>query len=113
MIALLLAIIPYSPIIETQCDVYEVNRVYNDDAQIVLTQRIAWRLPDVLGWRIVHRRDCRLDSRRVLFWDGKDGPVLRVIRFNSRVESHTNYDPEMDARNELPEAERRGLGEKP
>lgn len=110
MIALLLAIIPYSPVVQTQTDVYEYNRIYSDDGTVALTQRIFHDVPDVLGWRMVKRPDCRLDANRVLFFDGD---VLRLIRFGSRVDSHTNYDPEMEARRELPEADRRGIGSKP
>jgi hypothetical protein len=110
MIALLLAIIPYSPVIETQVDLYEYNRIYSDDGTVALTQRIFHDIPEVLGWRMVKRPDCRLDSNRVLFFDGD---VLRLIRYGSRVDSHTNYDPEMDARQVLSPEHRRELGAKP
>ena len=117
--AILLTIIPYSPIIEDRVSVYEVNHFYDDAGQPIFTQRIFYEWSDeaerynVVAWRMVKRDAPMSRDRQVVFFDYGDGGGLRRIRFASFMESWTQYDPELLERERLPSHQRKGLSERP
>ena len=112
--ALLLALQPYSPVIETSVTTYELNHYYDDAGQLVFTQRIFYDDDNVLAWRMERRPAIRLRDRSYAFVEGVDGAIgLRRIRCQSVMETWTLYDVELKAREKLPQEFRRGLGNIP
>ena len=108
--AIILSIVPYSPIIEDRVCVYELNHFYDDDGNQVFTQRI-WYDDDgmVIDWRMV-KRDGWRGANGLLFWD-KDG--LRRVKAISEIETWSQVDYELHARTILPQTQRRELSKRP
>lgn len=114
--AILLAIIPYSPIIHDDVCVFEVNHVCDPiTGKPGLDQLICWdECGHVIGWRMLHRRPLILGHKRFLHISfGSDGPTLRFFRATSSYESWSYYDPELADRSQLPVAKRKELSTRP
>ena len=116
MLTILLLIIPYSPVIENQVAVYELNHFYGEDGKHVFSQHIFWDHDGgVIGWRI-SKRDAPVSCRQSLvFHDGvdEDSGMMRRIRFDSYIQSWTQFDREMINREVVPRASRKELSNRP
>lgn len=87
--------------------VVETNHFYNEDGVKVFDQLIAWDWCNdaerfqVRAWRLwrplhaVHAAEWK----GVIIW--MDGEKLRVLKYGSRRESWTQYDPELNERQTL------------
>jgi len=121
----LVGAVPVELTLTEAVDFAEVNHFYDDVGRHVFDQVIfsdwnaelgceevrAWRL--VKNPHLVPRRDWAGGGYRATFWDGER---LRDIRLRAVRESWTQYDPELEARNQLPKERRKGLlhdGQKP
>ena len=100
-------------------DVIEVNRIYGDNCRIVLEQVIFWRWSAwddhyrVAEWRML--RCCgqpEYDRRRgcwvLRWWDERDR-VRRIVTAWDVRRTQTNYDPEIEDREHLPQSARVGF----
>ena len=91
----------------------EVNRFYNEQGSLIFTQLI-WLDESgvVIAWRLVKTPSMlpALDRPRgeyVVTWH--DGEVLREVRSRSLKETWTQYDPEVQQRDVVPQCRRREL----
>lgn len=110
MFAILLAIIPFSPVIEDHVTTYEINHFYDDAGVHVFSQRIFYDDDGmVIDWRMI-KRPTMHTPKGWLFWD-KDG--LRRVSAKSEIETWTQIDRELLTRAILPLALRKGLGNRP
>lgn len=123
--ALLLAvlcILPRSPVIETRCDVIELNHFYDENGRHIFDQLIYWDWCDVAcrfqvrAWRMLKSRSQWpiLDRRRggyVARWF--DGERLREVRARAFRETWTQHDPELLEREILSNEHRLELGGRP
>ena len=91
--------------IRDDVDRVEVNHVYNGDGEKILTQAIFWEFRNgvwiVRDWKMLtsDRQHPRRDVRKGVFrmmWD--DGGTMRDVRAKIRIETHTQYDPELKQR---------------
>jgi hypothetical protein len=109
---------PQAEPVRDRCDAVEVNHFYDDEGRPVFTQLIlvdrnaqgGW---DVVAWRMVKSPDQwpQADHMRggyVIVW--QDGDYFREVRTPFMAESFTQFDPELAAREWLPDNQRRGLG---
>lgn len=122
---LLIAAIPYSDVVRDECDVLELNHFYTGEGKLVFSQWIffTWNESksrhDVVEWAMAKGRtmDADTDNLRAMVRPMKDGwrlrfshaGVSREIMATSFREIHTQYDREVDERENLPKEKRRGL----
>lgn len=124
MISLVLAVVciadvPRLPVEESRVDVLEVNHYYDPNtADLRFVQLIGWDWCNKNGmvchwWRMIRNpaRQPRSDASRpgvfvATFVD--DGKLVRV-RARCCIETHTQFDPEIDNRRVFPQWRRRGL----
>lgn len=110
-VAILLATIPYSPVIHDRVCVAELNHFYDDEGHHVFDQRIFYDADGmVIGWRMVKRPTTWMGEGDWLFWD-KDG--LRRVKAVSEIETWSQVDRELEARSILQPSDRRELGSRP
>lgn len=99
-------------------DRVEVNHFYDDQARLVFRQLIFWDWNaedsrfDVVAWRLLKGQTEPRQTMRGVDWEWRDfkrpGHLRRVVA-PIFLRTWTQYDPEVANRDELPEAERRGL----
>lgn len=117
---LLLATIPFSPVVEDAVDRVEHNTVFEipdvhplvkPKVKVHFKQWIFWVYdPAEHDWRVVAWRMDKTPhvwSRGVLLFF--DGDVLRRVKHHAMMRSETTYDPELLDREKLPQEMRRGL----
>jgi len=109
---LLLAIIPHDPVVRDQADICEVERVYDNDGELIFTQQI-WRdfnpltcRNEIVAWRMVRHAEQLPQNGVSVFWDGD---CLRRVEAKQVVYTWDQYDAEVSERNILPPDARRGL----
>lgn len=127
MNAILLSCVLIQPVtsgaVEQRVDVLWVEHLHSEAGDRIFSQLIFldepevipgnYLSPEVVSWRIVNRqelvpvRDHRRGGYYVLF---HDGCVLRLVRARSFRESWSQTDSELEARERLPQCQRRGLG---
>lgn len=98
-----------------ECDVVELNRFYNDDAQPIFFQLIGWDFErdgkeHVAFWRMnTNPRTDRVvgGGYRSTFFDDSVGKV--VVYSQSYRETHTQHDPELQDRSFRAKEARRGI----
>lgn len=105
-----------SPLVDS-CDCIEINHVYDMHGRLVLSQIIAldWNHDaeryDVRAWRLLKQPDrmypIRSNHGYTSIWH--DGENLRVLHARTRLETWLQYDPEIKAREVLPQSRRKGL----
>ena len=104
------------PVVETRTDVIELNHFFDENGKLVFDQVIAWDWCNcaerfqVRAWRLWRPSKPVAASERkgvIIFVDGE---TLRRVRYGSRRESWTQYDPELFDRQILPSEERRDFG---
>jgi hypothetical protein len=109
---------PQAEPVRDRCDAIEVNHFYDDEGRPVFTQLIlvdrnaqgGW---DVVAWRMVKSPATQSRSRPARDqWPqaDQDGDYFREVRTPFMAESFTQFDPELAAREWLPDNQRRGLG---
>lgn len=116
---MLLSAIPHEAAVRDYVDLIEINHFYDEQGRLVFTQAIFyhWDLCDaskktVIAWRIVNdrRQLPRYDHIAGVYrciW--QDGEVIRNIETLAVVETWTQYDVELLAREDLPKEHRREL----
>lgn len=114
----LLLILPLSPVARDQCDLVEVNHLYDDQGRHVFDQVIWYDWSSaherymVRDWRLlkspeqIPERDWQHGGYTVRW---QDGECLRRVWAASYRETWTQHDPELSERDVLPKCERRGL----
>lgn len=116
--ALLLAIVPYDPVIRDSAPAAEQNHYYDDNANLVFTQLIVYDWPDgehVWFWSMWNDGEKRPKVRLQKDFEGgwrirfDDGQNLREIWTSSYQETHTQHDRELLDREHLPKEKRRPL----
>ncbi len=112
------AMVPATPLVRDRVDAIELNHVYDSDGRLVLRQFIFWDWHDgdgqfrVVAWRLFNEgqplpwRDLSRGGY-VLLW--RDGQVLRWIEADAFHETWTQYDREIEDRQQLSQDRRRGL----
>lgn len=100
----------FEPLVVTDTvEVLEHNRFYDEQGALVFEQAIFKDFDgerfQVRDWRLVKPGFVMLPTGAT-FWDGDS---LRRVRAKQVVNSFTQYDPELTARETLPTTERRGL----
>lgn len=115
---LLLAIVPYDPVIRDSAPAAEKNHFYDDNGNLVFTQLIVYDWPDaeyVWFWAMWNDGDRRPKVHATRDFEGgwrirfDDGQNLREIWTSSFIETHTQYDKELLNRELLPKEQRRPL----
>lgn len=116
-LALILGVLPQTPIAQDRVAVIELNHVYDFEGKYVLGQFVfyGWRGEElhVRAWRLLKDHEQtrpRRDFVRgdwVLLWT--DGNVLREVRAASYRESWTQHDRERTERDRLPMEDRHAL----
>lgn len=114
MWALLLAIVPFDPVIRERASRLETNSLYDDNGSIVFTQIIAWsEYPDgehVFMWVMMKEQVQPVQRvRGGYFFSFDDGRNLREIWSLSHSETWEQFDPELADRSQLPVEKRRQL----
>lgn len=113
---LLLALVPMSDIVTDRVDVIELNFVYDERCQKVLSQWIFWnwceadRRHRVVAWSMRRKGESATatsDGWRLRFTD-RCG-VQREVTATSYREIHSQWDRELDDRSVLPVESRKGL----
>lgn len=122
LLTVVISMVPVDSVVRDTVDLIEVNHVYDDRGRLVLQQVIFWDWHadrgrfHVVAWRMLRetgqipRRDWQQDDYFCLWYDGD---VLREVRAPSRSETWTQFDPELDDRQELPRSLRRKLSGEP
>jgi hypothetical protein len=117
---LLFGLVPLAPVVEDRADVIEVNRYYDQDGRQVFVQVIFWdwRAGEgayrVFAWRMLKTAE---QIPVYDWWRGcyvtqfLDQNVLRSVRAAGARDTWTQYDPELDDRQFLPQHARRGLAD--
>ena len=110
-----LCIVPQSTVLRESVDAIERNYLYNEHGQLVFEQCIFCDVIDgeeqVVAWRLI--KDPAIVPKRD--WQGgyvatwMDADTVRQVRTGSVRETFTQYDPELLAREKLPNEKRRGL----
>lgn len=115
---LLFSIIPLNEPIVDQVDLIEINKVYNIEGKVTLSQAIYYNWSEndgrhqVVDWRFVKSEDCLIikdwntDRHKQIF---KDGKYIRKIISKRFIKSESIKDPEAEERNYLPTIERKRL----
>lgn len=108
------------PVVDT-CTVIELNNYFDGDGKLVLTQFIFWTWEPgsadfhVIDWRLVKEGPweaswhAESESWRLTWFDNE---TLRSVRAKGRggfMETWTQFDPELAAREKLPSDRRRKL----
>lgn len=107
ILALLLSIVPYSPVIESQAETCEINHLYDDNGRHIFDQLIFLdKDSQVMGWRLFKRGTQMPNGGIAVHYDG----MARVIRYRVLHETWRQYDPEVEDRRVLPMDQRVGLG---
>lgn len=114
---LTLLMIPVDHAVEDRCSLIEHNTVYDGDGDICLAQMIFWDWDDgqerfqVVAWRLwkTSQRPTKLHHVNEVELLFHDGDLLRRVRADSFIETHTQFDREMRERGLLPEHQRREL----
>lgn len=108
---LLLALLPLEMPVRDTCDVIEVNHFHDEQGRHVFDQAIFWSFNrstcryEVRDWRLLKSPHAYPGSDRMLWLDGE---TFREVR-GRRMESWTQYDPELIERATLPKEQRREL----
>jgi hypothetical protein len=110
-----LCVVPQSTVLRESVNAIERNYLYNEHGQLVFEQVIFCDIVDgeeqVVAWRLI--KDPAIVPKRD--WQGGwvatwvDADIVRQVRTGSVRESWTQYDPELIAREKLPNEKRRGL----
>jgi hypothetical protein len=110
-----LCIVPQSTVLRESVDAIERNFFYDEEGRLVFEQCIFCDIVDgeeqVVAWRLI--KDPAIVPKRD--WSGgwvatrMDADTVRQVRTGSVRESWTQYDPELVAREKLPNEKRRGL----
>lgn len=92
-------------------DTIERNFFYDEHGRLVFEQIIGWHKDHVRFW-VLANREKRIElqevrGRHVLWFD--DGAIFREIWSLSFYESHTQWDPELADRDQLPKEKRQPL----
>lgn len=110
---LLAAAIPSAEPVVDRVDVAELNRVYDGCGRQTLSQIVWWdRHPDdyhVVAWRLFGERMRPHQERGDWVSRWQDGDTFREVRAASFIETHTQWDVELEDRVYLPKEHRRGL----
>ena len=123
--ALLLAVIHHSDVVRDECDVLELNHFYDGNGKRCFSQWCFWdwnslrSRHDVVAWAMAsqHGKAEPDEKLRAMVAPTKEGwrlrfghaGVEREISARQFRETHTQFDPELEARNILPVERRRGL----
>lgn len=112
-----LCIIPRETAVNDTCDLIEMNHMYSDSGELVLSQAIFYSWDEsqarfqVVDWRLwkSNRQPSKLwhINEYEIIWH--DGDVLRRVRAKCFVVTWTQHDPEMRERSVLAKEFRRGL----
>jgi hypothetical protein len=113
-----LAIVPRDSIATDTVDVIELNHFFDEEGRPVFDQVIFWEWRQeqeafhVLAWRLwkspaqTPERDWQRGEFRTLWFDADQ---LRDVRATSYRETWTQFDPELEDRQQFPPNRRRGL----
>ena len=107
--ALMLAILPLDLPIRSRVDAIELNHYHDDKGDLVFSQAIVWRFNratcrhEVQSWWLVKDGSASGDMLRF------DGSVMRRVTTGRFFESWTQFDRELDDRQQVPVEERRNL----
>lgn len=113
--ALALCIVPQSPLLDDDVECLELNHSYDDQCNILVHQIIGWHYnpaehrAEIVFWRLVKKM--KIGRNQVVFVEGglENCGAIRRVRYKSFFETWTQYDPEMNDRDVLPQNQRRGL----
>jgi hypothetical protein len=110
-----LCIVPQSTVLRESVGAIERNFYYDEEGRLVFEQVIFCDVIDgeeqVVAWRLI-KDPCIIPKRD---WQGgyvatwMDADTVRQVRTGSVRESWTQFDPELVAREKLPNEKRRGL----
>jgi hypothetical protein len=110
-----LCIVPQSTVLRESVGAIERNFYYDEEGRLVFEQVIFCDIvageEEVAAWRLI-KDPCIIPKRD---WQGgwvatwMDADTVRQVRTGSVRESWTQYDPELVAREKLPNEKRRGL----
>jgi hypothetical protein len=107
---LFFALLPQAEPVRERVGEIQLNYVYSDDGKHILTQWIFLDHGQVQAWRMCKGQRIERDYDRggwvLRFWDGE---FYREVRADSFAELHTQYDVEINARNQWPVEQRREL----
>lgn len=104
--------------IDDYVDVLELNRYYDEVGRLLHTQVIGWSFDEghdksrlnVVFWRLAKVvSDYPVPQGSYYVTTYRDGDAMRKVYGRSYRETWTQYDPEMEDRNNLPMNQRRGL----
>lgn len=109
---LLLSTIPWEAAVVDTCDQLEINHHYDQEGRFIFTQHIFRRLNregkyEIVDWRL--EKGTPYIASGTMLWH--DGPEMRKVRYGVLIETWTQYDPELIARQILPKELRRELSE--
>jgi hypothetical protein len=117
-IVIAVSILPRDDVTRESVSLIEVNRYYDGDGRLVFTQLIFTDVTprggeEITAWRMVNPR-CQAPTRDwdrggfVTTWYDSDS-VMRSVHSVALRDTWTQYDPELAARIDLPQEQRRGL----
>ena len=116
LLTALLSIVPVETVVRDTVDVIEQNFFYDEQGRLVFEQLIYIdENDDVIAWRMAKGGDIRpqYDHRTgeyvCLWWDDINFSGLRLVRSNHMRTTWTQHDPELAAREKLPQEQRRGF----
>jgi hypothetical protein len=121
LLAAVLSIVPYSPTVEDRVDSIHSNFFYDGEGKVIFQQVIFevfdmdLEEPVIIDWRLVKCKSQLPDFNHATgLWEARwvDNDVIRLVRADSYCESHTQYDPELEARSYYPKELRRGFSKK-
>jgi len=107
---LLLAIVPYDPVIRDRATRLETNQYFDENGRLIFTQIIAWDEEHVFVWRML--KEQVQSVQRVnggYYFPFDDNGIQREIWSLSHSESWTQVDVEVEDRSTLPVEQRRRL----
>jgi len=100
-----------TPVLRDRVDVIERNEFYDDDGRRVFQQAILWDSTShglqVVAWRLDHGEFTYLEHPPAVIW--VEGGKVRHVSAGAWRRTFLQYDPELAAREQLPQERRRGL----
>lgn len=107
LLLILLMFLPHDGVTTDGVEIIERNSYYDCEGRLIFVQAIFWANDNVVAWRLLKGEETIGQRPPRMTWS--EGDKVRQVRGRYWRETHTQFDPELEAREILPTNQRKGL----